>query len=229
MNTQALLEQVTLGSFFGDGWFFKPKSDNANSYLDIQHYTPQGPYLHWKADVFEKVGTPVHRKETPKKENTIAYRMATKCDPFFSSYRRSGYYKGKKFVTRHMLNKLDALGLAIWFMDDGHFSCFQSDRKGYLHTEGFGYNGNEICQKYFLERWNIKSRIWKDSKGYFCLVFEANAFRALRNIILPYIHPSMSYKIDMKYKEVPMDYLSQAQAYHNAEYPEIAFRGNDIV
>ena len=51
----------------------------------------------------------------------------------FAKVLRRVFYKPKKILgNRKLLNRLDALGVAIWYMDDGHINIRKS-KEGKIH------------------------------------------------------------------------------------------------
>jgi len=117
-----------------------------------------------------------------------------------------------KVVTRQILSALDDHGVALWFMDDGHLSCwlhpsgtrYQQFFK--LSTCGFTDRENELIIEWMKERYGIKARLAhqrnKIEEGvyrtypFICLGREA--YRVIRDRIAPFVPECMDYKIDIK-------------------------------
>ena len=98
------------------------------------------------------------------------------------------------------MSELDALGLAVWWMDDGNLSIYKGNRWGKLCTEYFNYEEHLLLQKYFKDKWNINVDIKLEKGKYYFLRFNVTALRQLIKIIYKYVCeiPSMIYKIDMQ-------------------------------
>lgn len=204
-------EQVIIGGLLGDTCV--TKNDKYNSCLMIVHGPKHLDYLRFKYNFFFQEGLTTkrgiytkiqHNKKTNK--DYLAYGFFTKSIPLFSGYRSEFYPNGKKFITREILDKLNAFGLAIWFMDDGSRNIHWHTRKDGLksvssrvlniNTQGFSFEENETIQKYFSDKWSISVKIYKQrNKPIICITSEnANKFV---EIIEPHIIPSLQYKIDL--------------------------------
>lgn len=233
-DIQPELAQLILGSLFGDASLSTPRSETQNVYLEESHCIAQREYLLWKKGLFERYGVPCSYNERelfhkPTGKTLQRCTLATKSLPLFKQVRKQFYTKGEKLVQRTLLNKLDEFGLAIWFMDDGHLSVYANRESGaghrnaYLHTESYGVAGNKIIQKWFSERFGVNARLWKDNKGYWLLRIPSLDFQKLLPLLTPYIHPTLTYKIDMKFKR------NRPVAIHNARYAQLVNVCNDIV
>ena len=108
-------------------------------------------------------------KETDKRNNKVyyAYRSLSKELNIFTYYFNRWYSKENnrniKHVCREDLFQLDALGLAIWFQDDG----FRDKSSGYcISTQCFSSEDLSLFKEYFLEKWKIEINIRKDKTIY---------------------------------------------------------------
>lgn len=97
------------------------------------------------------------------------------------------YYKGRKDIPID-LSLLTPRALAFWFMDDGSKSSKHSIE---IATCSFSLNGLLRMQSFLEERYNIKSIIRKDFRLYIC----TESSSKFKNLVLPYIHKSMMYKL----------------------------------
>jgi hypothetical protein len=101
------------------------------------------------------------------------------------------WYTPKKRIYKEDLYKLEGLGLAIWYMDDGYKpkygGCF-------ISTNCFSFEDLEIVKKMFLEKFNI--RVTYNSKH--VTYISAKEFPKFVKLIEPYIIPSMRYKLGNK-------------------------------
>lgn len=102
------------------------------------------------------------------------------------------YKNGVKTITQEWLDKLTPKSIAYWFMDDG-------SRSGDLATNCFTLQEVELCQKWFKDKFNIDTRIRKIvNKEQWLLIICVNSRQNFDDLIRPYIHKSMLYKL--KYK-----------------------------
>jgi len=108
---------------------------------------------------------------------------------------------GKKLVTKEVLDEIDELAMAIWYMDDGSLSHGQKGKqrpRANFHTEGFSLDENQLIVDWFWERWEIKAVIVK-SRQYNHIRLNADAAIQMWDIIAEYIIPEMRYKLPELY------------------------------
>lgn len=215
------LDQLILGSILGDGMLEIPKEkagNRGNCFLRIRHSEQQLPYLQWKKDLLVKHGltaadTKLVREVTRiKKYNKsyVSYVLCSRRSPRFSWWETEAYEsaangKRRKKVTRRLLNRLEPLGLAIWYMDDGHLAFNpKGNGKGgsfqiILSTECFTEEENLKIQRYFDVMWDIHFRLMSAGKmnGHGKhLVANMTEGSKFLGIVKPYIHPTLAYKVD---------------------------------
>lgn len=98
------------------------------------------------------------------------------------------YYRGKKDIPID-LSLLTPRALAFWFMDDGSKSSKHSIE---IATCSFSLDGLFRIQSFLKEKYNIETIIRKDFRLYIC----TESSTRFKNLILPYIHGSMLYKLN---------------------------------
>lgn len=179
-----------------------------NFVFKIAHCEEQKDYLEWKVKQLKEAGIRNNGIKSYIKTRGFnlgvpVYYTQLNTVPFIKVLRRV-FYKDKKIIgNRKLLNRLDARGIAIWYMDDGHINIRKS--KGKIH--GF-YIKISICEPkeevqiiidYFKEVWGINFYMIhegkkKDSYSLCCGTKEGLKFI---NIIKPYVQqvPSMVHKI----------------------------------
>lgn len=126
MEIPEKLNQIILGSLLGDGCIPKPCSKtNKTARLQILHSTKQEAYCKYKYDLvkeFDLVNSLCYSTVKDKRfEDKLYYQVKfrTKTKALFAPYYKEFYRTGKKKVPKDLIQSLDALGLAIWYMDDG--------------------------------------------------------------------------------------------------------------
>ena len=182
----------------------------SNNYVfKLAHSEKQKEYLEWKVKQLNEHGirnngVKSYIKTKDYGTSTIVYYTQLNIVPFIKVLRRV-VYKNKKIIgNRKLLNRLTPMGIAIWYMDDGHINIRKS-KDGRIH--GF-YIKISTCEpkeevqtiiNYFKEVWNIKFYLFhegkqKDSYSICCGTKEGIKFIEL---IKPYVQqiPSMQYKI----------------------------------
>lgn len=190
--------EVVYGSMFGDGGVYRSTKSRHFHYMEC-HSPNQREYIKWKYAVLFPLGTNGIKESTRfhriRLKNYTTLKFRTKNHSYFTRLRRYFYVCGKKKINRRLLNKLTDVGLAVWFMDDGH--CHKNNN-GYpqlnISTCDFSEKENDLIVSYFSEVWGINVRI-HNRKKYPVLYFnKPNAVKFIK-IIRPYILPCMEYKI----------------------------------
>src|SRR3990167_4235025 len=105
-------KSILIGTLLGDGTMRIKK----NAHLEINHAFSQKVLVDWIFSKFSSLVTtpPKWRKGNGKRE---AYRFATQKLPILTPFYNLFYKSGRKVIPTNL--KLDALSLAVWFMDDG--------------------------------------------------------------------------------------------------------------
>ena len=172
--------------------------------LKLTHSPRQREYLMMKVGLLQRL----QRRElrvTEKVERTTygsfpLLRAETVVRPIYRRLRKLMYPLGQKHITRKILDYLEPIGLAIWFMDDGSCSLKKNDRGKVSSCETtlntyVSAEENQTIIAYFAERWNVRLGINR-SKGMWRLRMGTREARKFAEIIKSYVIPSMSYKLD---------------------------------
>ena len=188
---QGDLEQVLIGSLLGDGCFTKVSGAVKNSRFSLAHSSKQKEYFLFKYNIFKKYGL-----EGKVSENTISnerykegytkeIRFKSKSHPIFTKFRKV-YNNGKKRVILDVINNINVLGLAIWYMDDGNINNYSCD----FNVQSFTLEEREVLQKLLQDKFNIKVTITNNT----LYVLKEN-FPYFVSIIKPFIIKEMEYKL----------------------------------
>lgn len=198
-------KSLLLALALGDG-YINPK----NNVLYIKHSINQEDYVKWKFELLNRI-IPNHGAV----KNSIYYgqsydKRTNKIYKFCSCHKGAPYirvlrkwlYRPDKTFTRAVLNRLNAQGLAIWFMDDGNLRGKYSKVTGKLSSiqtvlaTHCSEEEIEILHKYFVEVWGVDFSKYKIRDRYILCgnTKESNKFL---DIIRPYVIPSMSYKVNL--------------------------------
>lgn len=179
-----------------------------NFVFKIAHCEKQKDYLEWKIKQLKEYGIrnngiKSYIKTAGYNTGNLVYYTQLNIVPFIKVLRRV-VYKDKKIIgNRKLLNRLDAKGIAIWYMDDGHLNIRKTNNK----VHGF-YIKISTCEPkeevqviidYFKEVWGINFYMFhegrkKDSYSLCCGTKEGLKFI---EIVKPYVEqvPSMIHKI----------------------------------
>jgi len=177
-----------------------------NNVFKLSHGYKQKEYLEWKINLLNNHGI----KNNGLKEyiSTKGYNIGDKVyytqlsiKPFIKLLRRIVYKPKKNYAKRQLLNRLTPLGIAIWYMDDGHINIRKTGDK--IH--GFyikiatciSKEDNQIIIDYFKETWGIKFYPFKEGKDTYSLCCGTQEGIKFINLVKKDILscPSMIYKI----------------------------------
>ena len=183
--------QIIYGSYLGDGHI---GITTKNRYrLKIIHCEKQKYYCEWKANMFGIKELKYIEKNGYSQKP--AYNFQTKIFDLEDEIT-----KNTKIVPDWLLDKLDIRGIAIWYMDDG--SIVKRELKDgsisnyiSIHSNNFDYEIQEKFVKKFAQ-YEIDCNINKSKDKYYYLRFNKENSEKLLNIINPYIHVSMNYKVN---------------------------------
>ena len=198
-----------------------------NNVFKLAHAEQQKDYLEWKIKQLNDAGIRNNGLKTYIKTcgyNTgvNVYYTQLNIIPFIKVLRRI-FYKPKKVLgNRKLLDRLDARGIAIWYMDDGHINI-RKDKDG--RPMGFYIkiatclpkNELQIIIDYFKEVWDVNFYMFHEGKkeDSFSLCCGTKEGLKFINIIKKYVLqvPSMVHKIqyDLSQRRRPLDVPKQGK------------------
>lgn len=177
-----------------------------NFVFKLSHCIQQTEYLQWKIKQLNDAG--IRNNGLKTYVSTTGYNVGKtvlysqlNIIPFVKLLRRV-FYKPKKIIgNRKLLNRLDARGLAIWYMDDGALSFKKTASK--VHgiycriSTCLSKEENQIIIDYFREVWDVNFYIFSEGKGTFSLCCGTKEAVKFIEIVKPFVSqiPSMTYKI----------------------------------
>ena len=210
-------EQIILGTMLGDAHFKSLKNKggyNLSSYTFGQ--SKYITYFNWIKDNLKNlnmrygVRSSGSRKNSFKSERHLGKKLnfkdhhfvQSKALPVLESLYALCCVNGKKKVTRELLDKIEPLGLATWFMDDGSVQYISKNKENVsciICTDSFSLKENKIIAKWFKEKYGIIVNIKKTGgvvKGVdqHRIYFPVGACKKLREIISPYLVFDLSAK-----------------------------------
>ena len=198
-----------------------------NNVFKLSHAQQQKDYLEWKIKQLNDAGIrnnglKIYVKTCGYNTGVNVYYTQLNIIPFIKVLRRI-FYKAKKVLeNRKLLNRLDARGVAIWYMDDGHINI-RKDKDG--RPMGFYIkiatclpkNELQIIIDYFKEVWDVNFYMFHEGKkeDSFSLCCGTKEGLKFINIIKKYVLqvPSMVHKIqyDLSQRRRPLDVPEQGK------------------
>jgi hypothetical protein len=188
------LKQLVIGSLLGDGCFCKAGNQVFHHSLVIVHSIEQLPYLQFKYSILNKhdlcsnYAIRHYQDDRFKNRNYTECKLRTRVCPVFTEMRNKCYLDGKKQINLDFIEDIDALGLAIWYMDDGYVtnnSCI-------LSTCSFKKEDQEKLAGFLLGKFNLHFTTGKNDNS---MYLKAEDFKKFKSLIEPYILDIFHYKL----------------------------------
>lgn len=180
---------IIIGSLLGDASLRK---SHLTASFSCMHGIKQKEYCEWKFNELQSLNArfSIHKRTTPDKRNNICYEdatISTLSNPFLNSYYTFLYKDGKKHITKEILQHFNELSLAVMFMDDGS----RIKKTIIIATNCFSIPElkmfNNFCKKKFKLNFTIDKRNM--------LYLPTKYMNHFKELVLPYIHPTLMYKI----------------------------------
>jgi len=182
--------QIVYGSYLGDGCILKTKKDRYR--LKIIHCKEQKSYCEWKANMFGI--TKLEYIEKNGYSQKEAYRFCSKCFDMDNSLADN-----RNEIPDWLIEKIDARGIAIWFMDDGSVTkkVLKDNNISYfakISSNNYDYINHNKIQAIF-RKFNIETKIYK-TRTYYEISFNKENSIKLFDLIRNYNHSNMDYKLN---------------------------------
>lgn len=195
--------QIILGSLLGDASLSCGGSDHSKYKLSETHCIKQGNYLIWKSEMLSPLGIRIDNflsSYGKGYEPTEKVRMSTGASIIFEDYYNLKYPK----IVPEIVDDLTELGLAVWIQDDGYFNKgAYSISCGDIAIETL----NEIATR-LKDKFNITFKVRRGAKESLLEVGRLEG-QKLKDLIKPFVHPSMSYKVNSEVCGQDLDTLSK--------------------
>jgi recombination protein RecA len=184
------LQDLILGSMLGDASL--RQDGRMTAYFREEHAQGQRDYLRWKERAFGSLC----RKSS---DNGHGYGINTAPLYEFGEMRAKFYSKNKRYkhVTTALLEQLNPLSLAVWYLDDGtNDSRYRAYNKKTICLHRLTEQECRAFESVFAAKFNLKCSIKYNPKGASSrITFCGEEADKLEEIIRPYCHRSMAYKL----------------------------------
>ena len=193
--------QVVLGGLMGDAALSPSRIQGSlGTRFRMGHGAKQTAYLDWKASLFGNIGQ--CRSTNAKGAEFVDLTPL----PELAEVRQAVYLgDGHKHLSWEYLKALTPLSLAIWYCDDG---SFQVRAKGVQERTRDGSGRSEICVQamspgsrqrlvdHLAGTFDLHPRLaLRGARRQSVLTFGKDETAKLHELIAPYVHPSMQYKL----------------------------------
>lgn len=183
--------QVLYGTILGDTYIGEGRYNNGDSWGSFNHCIQQKEWIFKKFEYLNRFCNPpilVNKHDDRFKEPDYQqYYCYIKTNKYLSNIYDLLYKEKVKYINEELFSKIEGLGLATWFMDDGA----KSGNSYILCTNSFSLNDIEIIQRVLLNKFEIEITVQASN----IIRIRSNSINKFLNLIQPYIIPSMQYKI----------------------------------
>lgn len=146
-------EQVILGTLLGDAWIYKDKKGN----YSFRFSQSIKEYAIWKAYKSMLPYTIFERNRFDKRTGKTYYvcEVLLSLNKTNKVYYHNMFYTPKKEVSQEILNKLDSLAIAIWFLDDGNMYYNGNNCHINIAINGFNNDSKNRIIDWFKSKYNL--------------------------------------------------------------------------
>jgi predicted transcriptional regulator len=190
-------KEILIGLILGDGHL--ETLNNGKTYrLKVEHSLKQREYLDWLYLNFKEWinKTPEVRKRTSLGKIVETYGFTTYTSGILRFYAQQFYQNKKKIIPKMIDKIITPQSLAIWFMDDGSIKS-KAHKALVIHTHGYSKNDLLLITKVLEKKFGLKIGLQKQYDKWRLYIFSESVDN-FKKIILPYILPSMQYKLGNK-------------------------------
>ncbi len=203
MGIEYLKDGMIAGMILGDGHL------NINKpCLELSHTVYQTNYLLFKLALAEQVGYTTKRYRDTVKNTNLGL-----CSYSSGVIKDMDIQKFYNLSLNMLLQELNTLGLLLWWLDDGSLTIHSKSngsisRFGYLNTQAYGLNGNQLISQKLFEKFGLETNIHIDTKSGFAktdhyrIYLNATNLRRLIDLVrgfISWVPKDMLYKFNMKY------------------------------
>lgn len=190
--------QLIIGSLLGDARLeCRSKSIRAKhtARLRIHQSDKQKDYVLWKYQILKNlvIKGPRFTKvwhDSKRNKDHYSWYFHTRSNEALGLIHKLFYQDNIKIVPKDLIEILDPLGLAIWYMDDGS----NNGSNITLNTHCFSNEEQKMIQDLFYRKFGIKTSLVKD-RSKFKIAIGYNELPKFMKIVKLHIISSMSYKI----------------------------------
>jgi len=195
--------QVLLGTLLGDGALSPSRSGHAARFR-FGHGVKQTVYTGWKASLFSNL----KMSRSTNGKGAIVYDFQPL--PELAELRHAMYVGGQKVLSEDYLKQLTPLSLALWYMDNGSYSeraaglqARTRDGSGCMEicVQAMEPTSRERLRDYLRDTWGIHPTLRiAGTAANAVLTFAKDETAKFHALVAPFIHPSMDYKLQERFR-----------------------------
>lgn len=184
-------KQIIYGCLLGDGHITKK-----HHRMQMSQGQHQYEYLRWKTAQLQPYFSEIRQRDTFDKrinKREQGYYCYSVMSPVFQELRNLFYINKRKLITPEILDLLEPLALAVWYMDDGAHT--ETSGFTYLCTQCFSERENWLIAGWLFGKFDVKATVHHAAKGQFRIGMNRPASSKFFEVVQPYIIPEMMYKL----------------------------------
>jgi hypothetical protein len=183
-------KQILLGTLLGDG--FIPKIlDRRKTYpIRWEHCLKQEEYAIWKAENSLDNFSIYKRSRLDNRTNNIYNSITCYSTKDNYQYYRELFYNESKQVSQEVLDLLEPLGIAVWFMDDGNLYYNGNNCHLTLSVNGFNNESIDRIIDFFKSKFDIHFK----KTGKAIRITSVKQVELFESYFNQFYHESMLYK-----------------------------------
>lgn len=140
---------------------------------------------------------------TNKRNNSHSVQFSSVWHPLFDEIAETLYTENGKRLPPSFIDNLTPLTLAVWYMDDGSYNDNPKAKQGTICTDSFPVADVEYAAAK-LRTWGVNCSVYTrqshasgtyGSGTYTRIVLLRSTINRFFDIVRPYIHPTMLYKV----------------------------------
>ena len=207
-NLPSYLHETLTGVLLSDGSLERP-SLSGGSRLSVNLGEKSLPYILHLYNLFEPfIDTDVSMVTVKLEEKThTTVRFKTISTPFFSNYYEAFYpiiNKNKKIVPKKIADNFTEVSLAHLIMGDGNF--FKERNMIRIYTNAFTHEDVLKLSSVIKNNFDVNNDVFKDREDQYIIRIQSPELDKTRNLVLPYLHPSMYYRVGLNTNNEKFDY-----------------------
>jgi len=197
-------EQIFMGTILGDG-NLKKRKGGRNSLFRVSHCEADKDYVFWKYQELGSTGLFLHKPKRRLNNNgfgmerrSYRWELSSRRHIIFSSFEELFYPNGEKRITREILDRLEPLGLAVWYMDDGSYPSKDGVKGGRLSLsiQSFTEEEARVIQWWFWDKFGLKFSLSLATGGRPVLwIYNKPMVAKFLEVVRPYVIPCMARKV----------------------------------
>jgi hypothetical protein len=196
VNLSDFQKEMIIGCMLGDSSLAKANRAKIRKiqsfpFLVLCHSTKQTEYFLHKYELLKELNNSYTISDRLRKQNNTVYTEIRNCPKTSVSlleFYHLFYENGKKIIRPELYDKITAVSLAYWYMDDGT----KADVSCNLCTQGFSREEVNFLRKILFEKFNIETTI---NLKNVIRIRKKSLFDFIK-LIEPYVHETMKYKLN---------------------------------